>query len=363
MQDIKTFWGQFIELLTHTFLNVEIWRIIVVGVILTITFALRKLFVNFLVVMLKKLTSKTKATLDDKLVDAIDPPARLLLIAIGLSISFKTLNIPVEYSLFTNRIVRSISIFSAFWAIYRGANIITELFERAVKKTNTNLDDLLLPFVSKGIKIIVVVLGITVISKEWSYDLGAILAGLGLGGLAFALAAQETLANFFGGATIMMDKPFMVGDLINAKGIEGVVEDIGFRSTKVRTFDQGLITVPNSTLAKEPVTNLSRMGKRRVTFSLGVKYSTNKNDMEDLLNRLRTMLGNHPELYSEPIHVYFTNFGGSALELFILYYTKTIEYKKYLMVKEDINLKIMHILDEVGIEVAFPSTSIYIEKE
>ncbi|NLY19266.1 MAG: mechanosensitive ion channel family protein [Clostridiaceae bacterium] len=363
MEDIKLFWGHILELFTHTFLNVEIWRIVAVGFVLILTFALRKLFVNFLVGLFKKMTSKTKTTFDDQLVDAVDPPARLLLVAAGLSVSFKVLQIPVEYSLFLNRIVRSIVIFSAFWAIYRGADIITEICERAVRKTNTELDDLLLPFISKGIKIIVVVLGISVIAKEWSYDLGAILAGLGLGGLAFALAAQETLANFFGGVTIMVDKPFVVGEIIKASGVEGTVEDIGFRSTRVRTFDQGLITVPNSVLAKGPVTNVSKMGKRRVSFNLGIKYSTNISNIENLLNRIRTMLSEHSGIHSDPIHVYFSNFGDSALELSILYYTKAIDYRNFMITKEDVNLKIMRILDEMGIEVAFPSASVYIEKE
>lgn len=363
MENLKSFWGHFIDLFTYTFLNVEIWRIVAVGFVLIFTFALRKLFVNFLVSLLKKFTSKTKSTIDDQLVDAIDPPARLLLIAAGLSVSFKILQIPEEYSAFFTKIVRTIVIFSVFWAIYRGANIITEICERAVKKTSTDLDDLLLPFISKGIKIIVVVLGISVIAKEWSYDLGAILAGLGLGGLAFALAAQETLSNFFGGVTIMVDKPFVVGEIIKASDIEGTVEDIGFRSTRVRTFDQGLITVPNSILAKGPVTNLSKMGKRRVSFNLGIKYDTNMNNIENLRNRLRTMLSEHPDVYEDPVHVYFSNFGESALELLILYYTKSINYRDFMIVKEDINLKIMSILDEMGIEIALPSTSVYIEKE
>ena len=188
-----------------------------------------------------------------------------------------------------------------FWAIYRAAGTITRLFERFSKKTQTKLDDLLFPFINKGIKVIVVVVGITVIAKEWRYDLGALLTGLGLGGLAFALAAQETLANLFGGLTIMMDKPFNVGDYIQFSGIEGTVEDIGFRSTRIRTPDHTVVTVPNSSIAKEKVTNCSRRDRRRVRFSLPVKYNTTSQKMEKLIIRVRDLLTSHPEVHAETV--------------------------------------------------------------
>jgi MscS family membrane protein len=222
---------------------------------------------------------------------------------------------------------------------------------------------MLLPFVNKGIKVIVVIVGITVIAKEWRYDLGALLTGLGLGGLAFALAAQETLANMFGGMTIMLDKPFSVGDWILTPDVEGTVEDIGFRSTRIRTFAHALVTVPNSTLAKSAITNWSRMGKRRITFNLRIKYQTTAEKMDKLLQRTRELLTNHPEIHPQTIFVFFDKFGENSYELFFYFFTITTTWKKYLEVKEDVNLKIMQILDELEIEIALPSTSVYIENE
>ena len=266
--------GKFSNTLTNTVLNIEIWRIIAAGLILTAAMALRKILVNALILLLKKITAKTSTRLDDELVDAAAPPARLLIITIGFYFAIFVLGFKVTDESLPGHIIRSLIIFSVFWAIYRAAGTITRLFERFSKKTQTKLDDLLFPFINKGIKVIVVVVGITVIAKEWRYDLGALLTGLGLGGLAFALAAQETLANLFGGLTIMMDKPFNVGDYIQFSGIEGTVEDIGFRSTRIRTPDQTVVTVPNSSIAKEKVTNCSRRDRRRVRFSLPVKYNT-----------------------------------------------------------------------------------------
>jgi MscS family membrane protein len=222
---------------------------------------------------------------------------------------------------------------------------------------------MLLPFINKGIKVIVVIVGITVIAKEWRYDLGALLTGLGLGGLAFALAAQDTLANMFGGMTIMLDKPFSVGDWILTPDVEGTVEDIGFRSTRIRTFAHALVTVPNSTLAKTAITNWSRMGKRRITFNLRIKYQTTAEKMNILLEKTREMLTSHAEIHQQTIFVFFDKFGEDSYELFFYFFTKTTNWQKFLEVKEDVNLRIMQILDELEIELAFPSTSVYIENE
>jgi len=363
MEDLKNIWLHFVDVLSHTFLEIEIWRIIAAGLILIFALAVRKMFLNMLISYLKKSTSKTKTTFDDKLVEAVNPPGKLLIIVIALYFVFRVLLINVSGDSFGGHIIRTLFIFTLFWMIYRAAGIIAHLFEGLAKKTETDLDDMLVPFISRGIKVIVVIVGITVIAKEWRYDLGALLTGLGLGGLAFALAAQETLANMFGGITIMLDKPFSVGDWILTPDVEGIVEDIGFRSTKVRTFAQALVTVPNSTLVKTAITNWSRMGKRRINFNLRIKYQTTAEKINALLEKTRDMLKNHPEIHPETIFVFFDKFGESGYELFLNFFTKTTVAQKHFEVKEDINLKIMQILDELGIEIALPSASVYIENE
>ncbi|HEY8499813.1 MAG TPA: mechanosensitive ion channel family protein [Clostridia bacterium] len=363
MEDLKNIWWRFVDIFSHTFLEVEIWRIIAAGLIIILALAVRKVFLNMLISALKKLTGKTKSTVDDKLVEAVDPPGKLLIIVIALYFVFRVLLINVSGDSFGGHIIRTLFIFTLFWMIYRAAGIIAHLFEGFAKKTETDVDDMLLPFINKGIKVIVVIVGITVIAKEWRYDLGALLTGLGLGGLAFALAAQETLANMFGGMTIMLDKPFLVGDWILTQDVEGIVEDIGFRSTRIRTFAQALVTVPNSTLAKTAITNWSKMGKRRINFSLRIKYQTTAEKMNKLLEKIREMLANHPEIHPQTIFVFFDKFGENGYEMFFNFFTKTTIAQKYFEVKEDINLKIMQILDELGIEIAFPATSVYIENE
>jgi MscS family membrane protein len=361
MDDLTTAGERILDAFSQVFLGVEIWRIIAAGFIMIFALVIRKIVVGFLVRILKKLLKKTKTKFDDRIIIALNPPVRLILMAAGLLFALKVLGLPVTNDSFSGHVVRTLFIFAVFWAIFRGAEFIQNIIGKISRRDASKLNDVVLPFVGKGIKILVVVVAISVIAKEWRYDLGAILAGLGLGGLAFALAAQETLANFFGGLTIMMDKPFTVGDWIQTSAVEGTVEDIGFRSIKVRTITQALVSVPNSIIAKAAVTNNSKMGKRRINFSLGITYQTTVNQIEALLERVRKMLSENPEIHPDTIFVYFDVFGASAYELFFHFYTKTTNWQKFLEVKESINLQLMHILEELGIEVAFPSTTVYLD--
>ncbi|NLW03121.1 MAG: mechanosensitive ion channel family protein [Clostridiaceae bacterium] len=363
MEDIKGLWEQIKYVFTYTLLEVEVWKLVTACVIILFSLFLRKFFVNLILRLLKKITQRTKTTLDDELVSAIDPPARLLIVTAGFTAAFWIIGIDINRESFAGQILRTVVAFTVFWTLYRAGDILAKLFERFAKRTRTTLDDILIPYIRKGIKAIIVIIGISVIAKEWNYDLGALLTGLGLGGLAFALAAQETVANFFGGLTIMVDKPFQIGDWIQTSDVEGTVEDIGFRSTRIRTFAQALVTVPNSGLAKSNITNWSRMGKRRITFNISLTYATSTAQIENLLARIRDMLENHPGIHPETIFVFFDSFGQNGPELFLYFFTKTIKWKEYLEVREDTNLKLMRILDELGLKVAYPSMSVYMEKQ
>ena len=143
----------------------------------------------------------------------------------------------------------------------------------------------------------------------------------------------------------------------------GIVEDINFRSTKIRTFEQAVVTVPNSTLANEPVTNWSRMDKRRITFNLRLTFDTPRDKIEKCVTDIREMLQNHPAIHPETIFVFFDSYGDSSLNIFLYFFTRTTVWEEYLRVKEDVNLRIMAIMEKEGVSVAFPSTSIYFENE
>lgn len=183
----------------------------------------------------------------------------------------------------------------------------------------------------------------------------------GLGGLAFALAAQDSLSNLFGGMVIIVDKPFTVGDWISTPSVEGIVEDITFRSTKVRTFAQAIVTVPNSKLANEPITNWAAMGKRQITFHLKVAYSTPRAKLEKCVERIKTTLIEHPDVHKQTIFVVFDRYNDSSLDIFLYFFTITTVWQEFLMVKQDINFKIMRILEEEGVSMGLPTTNVHLE--
>jgi MscS family membrane protein len=194
-------------------------------------------------------------------------------------------------------------------------------------------------------------------------NVSAFIASLGLGGLAFALAAKDTAANLFGGFAILTDNMFKIGDWIKVGSAEGIVEDIGMRTTKIRAFDKRLIVMPNATIANSAVDNFSRRDRRRIVMRIGLVYSTTPAIMNKILQEIREMLKNHPMIHDDPLFVYFDEFDDSSLSLFFYLFTKTADWEKYLQIREDINLKIMDIVEKNGTDFAFPSQSIYFENE
>jgi len=321
----------------------------------------RKIFTRYIFHMILKLTTKTKTDLDEQILRAFEKPLRAFLIIVGLYISFSYLPLNGHMNEILLRVFRSFLIILLAWGLSNLVGSTVLWIEWLGKKYNFEIDIILIPFFSKLLKFTIIALTITIIAEEWGYRIDSLIAGLGLGGLAFALAAKDTVGNVFGGVVIITEKPFTLGDWIETPSVEGTVEDITFRSTRIRTFAQSLVTIPNSTLANEPITNWSKMGKRRITFHLGLTYSTSKEKMEKVIKAIKHMLENHDEIHQETIFVRFDRFNDSSLDLFLYFFTKTTNRAEWLRVKEDVNLKIMEILEREGVSVAFPSTSVYFE--
>ena len=212
-------------------------------------------------------------------------------------------------------------------------------------------------------KVFIISLGSVAVLQNFGINVSAFIASLGLGGLAFALAAKDTAANLFGGFAILTDNIFKIGDWIKIGDVEGIVEDIGMRTTKIRAFDKRLIVLPNATIANSAVDNFSRRDRRRISMKIGLTYSTTPQQMQNILKDIREMLFNHPQIHKDPLFVYFDEFDDSSLNLFIYIFTKTAIWEEYLKIKEDINLKIIDIIQKNNSNFAFPSQSIYFENK
>lgn len=333
--------------------------LIIALIIFSVFIILRKIFSLYIYPWIMKLAEKTDTELDEKIWDAFQKPLTALFVILGMFFALKYLPLSPEVDLVLVKLLRSALIIVVTWGLYNLSGSHSSLAEEI--KSRLSLDYTIIQFFSKVAHILIILIALLIMAEEWDYDVSGLIAGLGLGGLAFALAAKDALANIFGGIVIILDKPFSVGDWIKTPSIEGTVEEISFRSTKIRAFDQAIITMPNSTLANEPITNFSRMGKRRVRFYLGVTYSTSTEKIKKVVERIKSLLQNHLGVHQETIMVYFEQFNESSLDILVYFFTNATALEEHLMVKHDINLKIINILEEEGVSIAFPSRSIYME--
>ncbi len=250
--------------------------------------------------------------------------------------------------------INTMLIYAVAWLFY---DLVLPLYQ-LVDKEQSSLEKLII----RILQILTVVIGGIVILHEWGYNISGFLASLGLLGMAFALAAKDTVSNLFGSFVVFTDKPFKVGDWIKTPDVEGTVEQIDIRSTKVRTFAQALVTVPNGTLANSAILNWSAMGKRRIKMNVGLTYSTTASQVENIVKDIKTMLENHEDIHQETMYIYFTEFGDSSLNIFCYFFTKTTSWGEFMRVKENTNLNIMKIVEQNNSSFAFPSQSIYIEQ-
>ncbi|BAI80745.1 mechanosensitive ion channel, MscS family [Deferribacter desulfuricans SSM1] len=359
---MNNFFASLTEFLNYTIIDIKLKKLLIFFGILFVFFLLKQILSKILFKSIKKLTAKTKTEIDDYLIESIEKPLKLIIVMIGFHIAFLYLNLPPNPQQLVSHVINSFIIFAIFWALYKSETIISNSIEKYFKERNYELIESFLPFINKFIKVTIIIFGVIFIIQEWGYNVGALITGLGIGGVAVALAAKDTLANFFGSIMILIDRPFRVGDWIICNNIEGIVEDIGFRSTRVRTFAKALVSIPNSIVATSPITNWSLRDRRRIKTIIGVTYSTPRDKLERVVNQIREMLINHQDIHDEPLMVYFTDFNSSSLDIFIYCFTKTSVWSDYLAIKQDVNLKIMEILESLEIEFAFPSTSIYVEK-
>jgi MscS family membrane protein len=241
--------------------------------------------------------------------------------------------------------------------------IFGEMLKKKAETTASKQDDQLIPFAVEVAKILLVVITILiVVSTIFDLNVGSLVAGLGIGGLAIALAAKESLENLFGSFTIFFDKPFVVGDLVKVGDVEGVVEKVGFRSTRIRTLEKSYLTLPNKKMVDAELDNLSLRTFRRVKFYIGVVYGTKPEVIKQIVDSLKKYLDEHPHT-NQDAQVRFMEFGSSSLDIMIQYFVDTMDWPLYLQCKEEINYKIMQIVEEKGTEFAFPSQTVYLQQE
>jgi MscS family membrane protein len=348
------------------FLGVALWRYAVGLGFLILGFALKKVVELVLVKRLGELLKRTRFKYDEMVVEALGKPVSAFLLVGATYMATLVIADDLDLSKPVAVLIRKAFMVAlgsvVIWAAYRLVDVLASYLDDMVSEDDRSVRGQFVPVIRQSLRIFTVIIGALTVMATLEIDIMALLGGLGIGGIAIALAAQDAVGNFIGTLSIFTDRPFKVGDwIIVGDKVDGDVEQIGFRSTKVRTWPKTLMSIPNKVLATEIIDNWSRMPKRRVKMTVGVTYSTTPEEMETLLGRIRELLRKDEGVDQDFFLVRFTEFGASSLDVFLYYFTKSIKWDEHLAVRERVNLNIMRVVREMGLSIAFPTRSIHVE--
>ncbi|SFV51017.1 Potassium efflux system KefA protein / Small-conductance mechanosensitive channel [hydrothermal vent metagenome] len=345
--------------LAKTYFGVPLANLIAAFLALFFFLFLRKMFTTLTIKILQPLTRRTETFYDDRVLYALKGPISFLFVIIGVNLFFALLFLETEL---ITKIINSMIMFNIFWVVLALTHAFRDATYHFTSKFNPELAHEMGNFMLSVLRGIIVAIGLGSILQIWGINVAGLVAGLGIGGLAFALAAKDTAANLFGSIALLLDKSIRIGEWIRIDGVEGIVEDIGMRTTKIRAFNKSLITLPNQMIANSPIENFSRRKTRRIKMKIGVTYNTTSQQMENILLDIKTMLRNHEGISQKStMLVNFISFDDSSLGILIYTFSNTAVWAKYMNIKEDVNLKIMKIIEENKSEFAFPSQSLYVE--
>jgi MscS family membrane protein len=312
---------------------------------------------------LSKIADKTKVKFDDIILKALDRPLGWAFVLGGVYVAIVLLPFPekpVDVERFLLAVCTGLATVIGIWFCLRLVDGFGEYFAAKAAKTKSKLDDQIVPIVRRSLKVFLVLLGGVVFLQNLGYSVGSLLAGVGIGGAAIAFAAKDMLANFFGVLVIFLDKPFQIGDWIEVAGEEGTVEEIGLRVTKIRTFANSVITIPNHKFTDGVVNNWSQMRKRRIKMTVGVTYDTKPEQVDDLVEKIRQLIRDDEKIHSDFFLVNFDAFGSSSLDVFVYCFTKTTDWAGFLDAKQAFMLEIMRLVEGMGLEMAFPTSTVHV---
>jgi len=313
------------------------------------------------------LAERTESRLDDLLFAAAEKPAYWLILLLGILVTVHVLNPPrKDFPLLDplDHGVRIAAIVLAVWFLWRLIEgSAAHLASQTGHAGEAMVDTQIVPFIAKTLKAFLVITGVLVIAQNLGYSISGLIASLGIGGIAVAMAARDTIANIFGSLMILIDRPFSIGHWIRTKDFEGVVEQIGFRSTRIRTFSKTLVNVPNSILANMVIDNIDAMPKRRVSMRIGLTYDAPRDKLQAAIDGIEAILKAHAGIDQDFSMVRFDEFADSSLSILLYYFTKSTRWDEHLQVRQEVNLQIMALLEKLGLDFAFPTRTVYIQQD
>lgn len=296
------------------------------------------------------------------IVEKADRPVGGIVMTAIFALVLPLLQFPVRLNAIAMLALRVWAAFSVVWLGYRLVDVLAEALGDRAARTDTKLDDQLVPLLRKSLKVVLVVIGSIFILQNLSIDVGSLLAGLGLGGLAFALAAQDTVANFFGSMMIFIDKPFQIGDWVKMTAdIEGTVEEVGFRTTRIRTFYNSLVTVPNAMLTNQAIDNLGQRAYRRYKTMLGLTYDTSPEKVQAFCEGVRAIIAALPGMRRDFYMVEFHGYGAHSLDVLVYCFMQVPDWSTELRTRTNLNLEVLRLSRDLGVSFAFPTQTLHIE--
>ena len=362
------------DLLSTTYFDNTIQAYVFFGLILFLGLLFKRLISGYLGGILYRLLGNSaheigRSAFDDRL----KKPLNNLILLGALYLAAQQLQFPANWGLataeefglrmFINKSFALLYAYFIFWLLLRFVDFVGEIMVLRASKTDNKMDDQIVPFAVEIAKVLVVILGgLTILSSVFNVNVAALATGLGIGGIAIAMASKESLENLLGSFTIFLDKPFTYGDIVTVNGYTGVVEKVGFRSTRIRTFDKSIVTVPNKNMVNAELDNLGMRPIRRVKFNIGLVYGTKVDQMKAIVNDLESMINAHPNTTADGARVRFEAFGSSSLDLMVLYYVDSPDWELLINTRQDINYRIIEIVHQHKSDFAFPTTSVHIEK-
>ena len=362
METFNSFTSLFLDVWNNGVFGINASDIIVSLVIFLLFYLLRRLIARFILNRLSRIVSRTSNQIDDAVIEVLDGPLKFLPVVLGFFIASSYLNVSENNQDFLDLLNRSLITIFIFWLLHQ----LIIPFSFVIKNFESKISKPLVDWTLKGLKILVIVLGAVAILELWGIRVGPVIAGLGLFGVAVALGAQDLFKNLISGIMILMEKRFTVGDVILVSGeVEGVVEQIGFRSTLVRRFDSTPVMVPNYKFAEQSVTNYTRRHHRRIRWLIGLEYRTTIDQLKKIRDEINTLIekdDNFAKNQNASFYVRIDSFSDSSIDMLVQTFTVTNDWAEFLKIKENLAVKIIEIVENNEAGFAFPSQSLYVEK-
>ena len=344
------------EVLHQEFYGNSILNWVIAVGILILSFVVVKMLYWIFSNVIRRLTSKTKTSLDDVLIDKLEKPLTYLVLILGYWISIHYLVFKEEVELVLENAAYFLLVIDFTAILSRIVDaLITEIIMPISEKSDSSFDNQLIPVIQKGVRSIIWILGIIIGLDNIGFDITAMIAGLGIGGLALALAAQDSVKNIFAGIMIFLDKPFRIKDRIQVDGFDGIVEEVGLRSTRLRTLEGRIVTIPNSRFTDNSVTNVTSQPTLKVKLNLGLTYDTDEVQMQKAIDILEDIVKNQ-EAITDDYAAGFNGFGDFSLNILFIYYVKPDSH--WLDTQTLVNKEILRRFNKEGLEFAFPTQTI-----